>query len=396
MRLVKLGVYSPKYLEQFYSQNSGLEFEPYNVQHEALIDDCFGSSDFWTHALTDLGYQTTELIANAESMQKRWATEQGITVGEEWFNELVIAQLKHFRAEVLIVADYSTVTGELLKTVRTVCPTIRLILGWCGAPHNNHELFRECDSVLSCVPELVTQFQTNGLRCAHLDHAFDSRVLEKLDPTDTSVVPFSFVGSIVKASGFHNSREKLLSTLIAETPLEIWSDVAQKPDPSSPGVRTAGRTARSIIGSAYRMIRARDDSSVIDTGVDERIRQKANAPLFGVKMFERLRNSQVTLNTHIDISQHSASNMRLFEATGVGTCLLTDWKDNLVEMFEPETEVVSYRSAEECVEKVKYLLDHESERREIGAAGQRRALRDHTFADRAERLHSIIGSLLKR
>ena len=43
--------------------------------------------------------------------------------------------------------------------------------------------------------------------------------------------------------------------------------------------------------------------------------------------------------------------MRLFEATGSGACLVTDWKENLGELFEPDVEVVTYRSVAECVKK---------------------------------------------
>jgi spore maturation protein CgeB len=86
--------------------------------------------------------------------------------------------------------------------------------------------------------------------------------------------------------------------------------------------------------------------------------------------------------------------MRLFEATGMGACLLTDWKTDLQDIFEPDKEVVAYRSAEECVEKVNYLLHHEKERQAIAAAGQRRTLRDHTFAQRALQLDELITDLL--
>ncbi len=86
--------------------------------------------------------------------------------------------------------------------------------------------------------------------------------------------------------------------------------------------------------------------------------------------------------------------MRLFETTGVGACLLTDWKENLSELFEPDAEVLTYRSAEECVEKVNYILEHEEERRSIAAAGQLRTLREHTFDNRAARIDEIIRSVL--
>ncbi|MEO7634584.1 MAG: glycosyltransferase, partial [Sphingomicrobium sp.] len=102
----------------------------------------------------------------------------------------------------------------------------------------------------------------------------------------------------------------------------------------------------------------------------------------------------VTLNSHIDISATSASNMRLFEATGVGTCLLTDRKDNLTILFEPDREVVTYGSAEEAVEKYRYLASHPKERVAIAAAGQKRALRDHNFDKRAARIDDLIRASL--
>jgi spore maturation protein CgeB len=111
-------------------------------------------------------------------------------------------------------------------------------------------------------------------------------------------------------------------------------------------------------------------------------------------MFQQLLNTRVVFNHHIDISPVSASNMSLFETTGVGACLLTDWKKNLSGLFEPDKEVLTYRSAEECVEKVNYILEHEDERRSIAAAGQLRTLREHTFDNRAARIDEIIRSVL--
>ena len=78
----------------------------------------------------------------------------------------------------------------------------------------------------------------------------------------------------------------------------------------------------------------------------------------------------------------------------MGACLITDWKINLPEMFEPDAEIVAYRTPEECAEKVRYLLDHESERQAIAAAGQRRTLQDHTYEKRSEQLDSIVKRLL--
>ena len=85
-----------------------------------------------------------------------------------------------------------------------------------------------------------------------------------------------------------------------------------------------------------------------------------------------------------------ANNMRLFEATGVGALLITDCKENLSEMFEPGKEVVVYRGAEECVELIRYYLEHEEERQTIAAAGQQRTLREHSYYQRMKELVEIV------
>lgn len=378
MRLLKLGVYYPVYLKQFYARRPGLAAEPYAAQHAALIDDCFGSSDFWTCALSRMGYETCDLIINAEPLQRAWAAERGLKFdGADWLFKITEAQVKDFSPDALIVADYSTVTAAFLRRLRDVCPSLRLVLGWCGAPYGDGSVFAEWDVVLSCVPELVSHFRESGRRSRHVNHAFEPRVLDKLGEETRAPADFVFAGSLVKSERFHLGREQLLARLVEETGLHIWSEVGPPPPPPPSRLRSLWRALRGV-------------PQAPQSSVDARIARRARPPLFGLDMFRQLRASRVALNTHIDISTHSASNMRLFEATGVGACLLTDWKENLCELFEPDAEVVAYRDAGECVEKVKYLLAHESRRREIAAAGQRRTLREHSFASRAALIDSII------
>jgi spore maturation protein CgeB len=84
--------------------------------------------------------------------------------------------------------------------------------------------------------------------------------------------------------------------------------------------------------------------------------------------------------------------MRLYEATGMGSLLLTDAKANLWEIFEPEKEVVTYADAEECVDKVRFYLDERNAtaRQAISMAGHRRTLQDHTYDKRMKNLINLI------
>jgi hypothetical protein len=405
MRLLKLGIYHPTYLRDFYAERPQLETQTYSIQHKILIDDCFGSSDFWTRSLNKLDYETADLIANAEPLQKQWARENNLSFDDKnWLFEIAAAQIVKFRPEVLLVADYSTFTADFLKNIKRECPSIRLVLGWCGAPYNDESVFGEWDVVLSCIPELVADFANKGHRSFHVNHAFAPRVLDKLDSAAPPSVDFAFVGSILKQNRFHLERERILSELVRHTDLQIWSEIKRPPFEQRRNgfVRRKAYKAVAAANNAgvpqnlinalplVRRVANWKPPTIAEQDIDEQIINGTRPPVFGVKMFQTLRQSRVVLNTHIDVSPSSASNMRLFEATGVGACLLTDWKENLARLFEPDKEVLTYRSAAECVEKVRYILAHEQKRRAIAAAGQRRTLREHNFDNRAAQVDEII------
>jgi spore maturation protein CgeB len=106
-------------------------------------------------------------------------------------------------------------------------------------------------------------------------------------------------------------------------------------------------------------------------------------------MYEVLASSRVALNHHGDVGPY-ANNLRMFEATGMGALLITDWKPNLGDYFDVGREVVAYHSADECAELVDHYVAHEDERAQIAAAGQSRTLAEHTWPLRMQDLVSIV------
>jgi spore maturation protein CgeB len=112
-------------------------------------------------------------------------------------------------------------------------------------------------------------------------------------------------------------------------------------------------------------------------------------------MYQVLHDSKIAFNRHSDLAdRYFANNMRLYEATGVGTLLLTDYKQNLADMFEPGREVIAYRDAHECAELADYYLKHDNEREAIAHAGQQRTLLEHTFYQRMQELVDIVRRYL--
>ncbi len=79
---------------------------------------------------------------------------------------------------------------------------------------------------------------------------------------------------------------------------------------------------------------------------------------------------------------------RVFEAAGAGACLITDAWTGIEQFFEPGSEILVARSAEEILGFLREISAQQTRR--IGMAIRERALRDHTYAQRAEEVSEVL------
>jgi spore maturation protein CgeB len=82
---------------------------------------------------------------------------------------------------------------------------------------------------------------------------------------------------------------------------------------------------------------------------------------------------------------------RTFEVPGCGGLLLTERVEHLDEYYELGREIVCFDSTEDLADRIRWLLQHESEREAIADAGYQRTLRDHTYERRYELIFSRMG-----
>jgi spore maturation protein CgeB len=80
---------------------------------------------------------------------------------------------------------------------------------------------------------------------------------------------------------------------------------------------------------------------------------------------------------------------RVFEAAGAGACLITDAWQGIEEFLEPGVEVLVAEDGDDVARHVQRLSADGAAK--IGAAARERVLRDHTYAQRAEQVESILG-----
>lgn len=81
-----------------------------------------------------------------------------------------------------------------------------------------------------------------------------------------------------------------------------------------------------------------------------------------------------------------AVNQRIFDVPAAGAFVLTDWREQMGNLFEPGQEVISYADPEEIPELVEFYLKNPAARQKIALAARKRILAEHTYEHRLLKL----------
>jgi hypothetical protein len=371
-----------EFLDGLYARHPGLSEQSYEQQLEVRYASRFGVADFYSRNLRALGHEAHDVYVNNLSLQGAWvkasgpvellkrsaldrcrdrlwqATDRPILrrmrpILSPWFREddegcrIMAAQVKQHRPDVFLNQAMDGINSRWMHRIK---PWVRLVIGQHAAtalPEDGD--YSGYDLVVSSFPPTVEFFQRKGIPAVLHRLGFDPEVLPQQAPPDRTY-PVTFIGSL---SAVHRSRIEWLEQLCLLVPeLKIWG----------PGVDLLERTSP--------------------------LRRRHMGIVWGGEMYDVLLRSRITLNHHGDVAPY-ANNCRLFEATGAGAMLVTDWKANLQDLFTLGREVEAYRTAEDCAQLIRHYLDHDDERRTVARAGQTRTLRDHTYRIRMQELVDI-------
>ncbi|GKS59181.1 hypothetical protein YTPLAS18_27080 [Nitrospira sp.] len=337
---VFINTYYTGFLSAHYQRHPELAKATYEEQHHSLIGAGFGDSDFYSEGLKAAGWRAHDLIVNCAPLQAAWSRNRR-TAADIRGLAIAIEQVRALSPDVLYLHDLNLATPEFLDQIR---PYASLIVGQIASPIPEQADLSRLDILVSSFPHFVDAFRRDGHTAYYQPLAFEPRILGRLgEPVREHRV--SFVGGLSPA---HRDRQQFVAALATHLPLECWGYGTQ---------------------------------ALTQGGVDAK---RLHGECWGMEMFGVLRRSLVTVNHHIDVAKNAANNMRLFEATGCGALLITDYKDNLNDLFEIGTEVLAYRSIEECVDLVSYCLSHPEEAAAIARRGQQRTLTHHTYRLRME------------
>ena len=369
MKIVIVDTYYPAFLTRFYAQQNGSAANDYSIQLQALMNACFGTSDFYSRHLNSLGCEAHDLVVNCIPLQQAWAKANNVPfsqlalkipyrlfrlpllgkflAGLPGLMDIAIAQIKAAKPDVLYCQDLSFFPSEVLHELKQ---DVRLVVGQIACPLPPESFLKSYDLILTSFPHFVDRLRGLGVKSEYFRIGFDERILSLLGNVNKDI-DFSFVGGI---SHHHGGAIPLLEYLTEQTAMRVFGYGADNLPLTSP------------------------------------ICQCHYGEVWGLDMYRALARSRITLNRHINVAENNANNMRLYEATGIGTMLLTDRKDNLHQLFDIGNEVAAYSSKEEAAEMVRYYLDHSDEMAMVAKAGQARTLREHTYGQRMQELVPIL------
>jgi hypothetical protein len=385
---LKETTYYNDFLRNFYKKNNTISNLCYDDHFQLLMEECFGWSNFFQKNLNKIGYNSFEIVLNDEVLQKKWAREHNKKFNKHnWFLEILLLQINYYDPNIIIWEDPALLTKSTKKIIENQSAQKILHIGHFCSLCKDLESFKNFELVIGCSEYQQNQLKKVGVESIIFRHAFEPSILDKIEPNPRSI-DVTFIGS-VSPNYIFSTRYNLIEHLLKKTDLEIWTTLP---------------SYKSIVGEYcaffYNCIKSQDPYHFWANNFQkaEHINWKKKYPtkvhpgVYGIDMFRLLAQSKITLNCHGDAiaTGDAAANMRLYEATGMGALLITDWKKNLSDLFEPDKEIITYKTPEECVEKIQYYLEHDKEREAIARAGQKRTLKEHTYFHRMKELKEII------
>jgi hypothetical protein len=282
----------------------------------------------------------------------RWLIQEARRrLRRKWQLKILHAQIRAFQPDVVLNQELAYLPGRDFHRRED---RQYLLMGQIASSLPEGDSFENYDLIISSLPNQVAWFRDHGVKSELNRLGFEPSVLELLGPQPERDIPLSFVGSL---SPDHGKRIAFLEYVATHAPLKVWGNGIERLPKSSP------------LHACYQ------------------------GEAWGREMYEILRRSKLTLNFHIDLAEDWANNLRLYEATGMGTLLLTDAKRNLAEIFVPGEHVAAYADAQDCVRQIHALLADDATRERIAAAGQQHAIKTQNYYLRTREIAALAGTL---
>ena len=371
-KILFIDSYYKAFIESLNSDGLTGSFEEFKLQISA---NRFGTGTALSEEFERLGWESDVLVPNFRDMQVAWRRQnklkKPIMLGWNYgphiarapfsnfvskriphIHQTLLEQVKQMKPDVVFVQDINFLNSGMLKKIKA---NSGLVVGEIASPLPPRRLIDGYDLIVSALDPIVDEIANLGIKSRWVPLGFDlknwSNFVPESNPREIDVV---FIGSISRL------QKSTLPLLVAiANKVENFSVYG----PSSTRIALAGSSLEHI----YK------------------------GEVWGSEMFGILGRSKISLNRHGEVAQGFATNMRMYESTGMGALLFTDATKKLDRLFTENEEVLTYSNQAEAAEMLPEILKDVERLKSIAIKGQRRTHAEHTYANRAERLQEIFS-----
>lgn len=223
--------------------------------------------------------------------------------------------------------------------------------------YNSLDWIRNIDLLITASRVSQRFLREKGIYAEYLPHGVDVNYYR---PLELSSKEEKFYGAPLSFVGRPTARRVHMLSSIADQSLVLWGRRWKRADECPiEALRRLLRSSKDIIGGNVVKIYSSSDIML------NILREPLNNP-------------------------PTIMSLQVFLIPATGTCLLTEWVEELEEAFEPGKELLSFKTEDEFKELVlKYSTD-KKELIKIGKNGRKRCLADHTHEKRATELSGLL------
>jgi len=376
----------------------------------------------WAKVMSDQGFEVFETIYNDAQLNGRWALENNcvhLLRNPNAYFEILKQQVQVFQPDIIFIyaGGFFYINRKMRTQLRKIKKDV-IFSGFWGdelsSDKNYKDEFSDIEIIFTSSSIYTNHMKIAGINAITLGNCFDE-FAEYRDASNIKINDVIFCGTSGYAYPDHIKRYEMLKELLGRTKLKIWGY-----EPSNPygkkiqvkatitkimsyfPVQLLSQFVMRVIPKKFNVLVTNAMlSRVFKIGVVELIlsdifrtknslyfiRKKPLKKLFkgrlkkpiirGSKYLELLSSSKIVLNIHRD-ELADIGNIRCFEATGVGSCLLTNHREGMAEFFDVNNEIVTFETVEECIEKIDFLLSNPLELKRISENGKKATLKKHT------------------
>lgn len=359
------------YIPLFESKYGVTDDTDYESLHRLMVEDGFAST-YTLQPTTGESDDVFYTVWDYQRLQSLWAKKHGLKSRD--LVEIKLAQIEEYRPDVFYNLSAIYDNGFIRRLGKR---KDRKDVYWNGIIEPEPRTIADYDGQLSLHRPYIKYWAQRGLKAMELQPSIPD-AWSSVDTTQKRI-DVLFYGQYL--SGMFDNRNSLIKRLLRygeESGRDVRCHLVYK-------------ERRPTIFRVPKLPWTRVQLPLI-TFPPSVVRNASQPPLYGDNLYRAIAQARVVVNAYTDNNRDFKSNMRLFEATGLGAFVVSEagiYPDG----FEPGVDFYTYRDSTELIAQLERVLRDWPTHAEIAVATQRKISRLYRKERQWREFSEFIGSL---